>query len=128
MIFPIVTQEIQIRWADLDPLNHVSNTVYGQYFELGRIAWYKQIKELDPDVILPITVVAKIETDFIREVRLSDEVTIKTRCIHKGTKSFTLLQELYANGKLATNSKVVMVGWDPETRTTCVALAGWTVE
>ncbi len=120
MELPSVKTNIQIRYADLDPLEHVSNNVYGQYFELGRIAWYQAILKECPKTIIPTTVVANVNIDYILEVRLDDEVYVTTSCSKKGNKSFQLTQNLFSNGKLATHSIVVMVGFNKETRETCV--------
>lgn len=125
MKLPTVKETIQIRYADLDPLDHVSNTVYGQYFELGRIAWYEAILKEQPDTVIPTTVVAKMTIDYILEIRLGDEVSVVTSCSKKGHKSFELTQLLFSNGKLATRSTVIMVGFNKETRKTCVPLIGW---
>ncbi|XQW86686.1 acyl-CoA thioesterase [Thalassotalea piscium] len=125
MQLPIVKTKIQIRYADLDPLDHVSNTVYGQYFELGRMAWYDAILKEQADTVIPTTVVANMTIDYIIELKLDDDVYVETACVKKGNKSFHLSQNIYANGRLATRSTVVMVGFDKETRTTCVPLAGW---
>lgn len=125
MKLPSVKTHIQIRYADLDPLEHVSNNVYGQYFELGRIAWYEAILNKCPDTKIPTTVVVNVNIDFILEVRLDDVVYVTTTCTKKGNKSFQLTQDLFANGRLATHSTVVMVGFNKVTRETCIPLSNW---
>lgn len=35
----VATSIIPVRWADLDLMNHVNNTVYFRYFEQARIDW-----------------------------------------------------------------------------------------
>jgi acyl-CoA thioester hydrolase len=119
MKLPVVDTDIQIRFADLDVLGHVSNHVFGQYFELGRVSWFRQVPDCPP------TVVASISTDFLSEVLLDDQVFVRTSCIHKGNKSLKLQQLLYSNGKLAAKSVVVLVGFDKETRKSVAVLDGW---
>ena len=119
MKLPIVDTAIQVRFADLDMLGHVSNTVYGQYFEMGRVAWFKQV------VDCPATVVASVTIDFIAEVLLHDEVLVRTSCIHKGTKSLKLQHFLYANGKLCAKSAAVLVGFDKESRASIALPSAW---
>lgn len=41
-----VTVETVVRWRDLDAYNHVNNSVYLNYFEEGRMAYYYKIAEL----------------------------------------------------------------------------------
>ena len=33
--------EVQVRFRDLDPMNHVNNSVYLTYFEIARIAYFQ---------------------------------------------------------------------------------------
>ena len=35
--------EVQARWRDLDALNHVTNSVYFNYFEEARIAFFREL-------------------------------------------------------------------------------------
>ena len=41
-----VTVETVVRWRDLDAYNHVNNSVYLNYFEEGRIAYYFKLAEI----------------------------------------------------------------------------------
>ncbi len=41
-----VLVETVVRWRDLDAYNHVNNSVYLNYFEEGRIAYYFKLAEL----------------------------------------------------------------------------------
>lgn len=42
-----VTVEISVRWRDLDPYNHVNNSVYLNFFEEARVALYKRLPSLN---------------------------------------------------------------------------------
>ena len=37
------TQQMPIRWGDMDAMNHVNNTVYFRYLETARIDWFRSI-------------------------------------------------------------------------------------
>ena len=39
--FPVVV-DIPVRWADMDPFQHVNNTVYFRYFEIARISYFER--------------------------------------------------------------------------------------
>jgi len=43
--FSVVVETV-VRWRDLDAYNHVNNSVYLNYFEEGRIAYYFRLAEL----------------------------------------------------------------------------------
>jgi len=120
MKLPTVKTEIQLRYSDLDTLGHVSNSIYNQFFEIGRLDWFKSV-----DAEQPVSVVANTTVDYLKEINIQDKVHIITSCIKKGTKSMTLSQDVYSNEELVTKSTVVMVGFDQETRESCMLLDGW---
>ena len=122
MHLPRVKTPIQIRFSDLDPLGHVSNSVYTQYFDMGRIDFFRALSESSE---VPDNVVASIHIDMLHEIRLEDEVTIETWCSKKGNKSMTVEQTIYANGECVTTSKMVLVGFDRKSRESILLPADW---
>jgi len=120
MKLPIVKTSIQVRYSDLDPLGHVSNNIYSQYLELARIEWANAI-----DAKVPMVVVASTSINFIKEICFNDNLFIVTSCTKKGSKSLTISQDIFSNDVLVTQSTVVLVGIDVETRKTCLVLEGW---
>lgn len=101
-------------------MGHVSNNIYGQYLEVGRVEWFRQV----PDGMTG-SVVANINIDFIGEIKLDDKVHVVTFCTRVGTKSVQLGQEIYANDRLVTRAATVLVGFDRQTRETVPLLSGW---
>lgn len=112
MKLPVVKTDIQLRFSDLDILGHVSNSVYAQYFDMGRIDWYSLISEQENP---SRSVVVSIKMDMLDEIKLSDKVHIETWCSELGNKSFTLRQNIYANGKCVTTGSVSSVTLDRKT-------------
>ena len=119
-VLPTSKCEIQLRYSDLDPMGHVSNHIYGQYFELARTEWLKQITG-----DYPSSVVANINIDYLAEIRPGDKIHVITYCTKVGNKSIQLMQEAYANDRLVTRASVVLVGFDRKTRETVPLLPGW---
>jgi acyl-CoA thioester hydrolase len=79
-----------MRWADLDPLSHVNNAVYFQYFEHAR---GKYMLDACPtwDWGQHMFLVASIQCSFLNELKFTDpqpQVWVRTRKI--GTKSFEI--------------------------------------
>jgi acyl-CoA thioester hydrolase len=113
MKLPFVKTDIQVRFSDLDILGHVSNSVYAQYFDMGRIDWYNIIAEKEnPER----SVVVSIKMDIFDEIKLKDIVHIETWCSEIGNKSFTLTQNIYCNRICVTRASVVSVCVDRDTR------------
>ena len=129
MHLPSVTTPIQIRFTDLDQLGHVSNSIYPQYLDMGRIDLYHaieaELKERDASEMQPINVVARLEIDFLSEIRLEHTVTVETWCEHIGKKSMRLCQEIHTDGNCAARATVVLVGMDPKTRQTMIYPQHW---
>lgn len=81
-----VTVETVVRWRDLDAYNHVNNSVYLNYFEEGRIAYYFKLAELagkpveSPEIFDGFsTVLASTSIDFKGQGRLHETLVIGIR-------------------------------------------------
>ena len=114
MKLPYVKTNIQIRFTDLDPLGHVSNSVYMQYFDMGRIDFFKTLAAAEGNV--PGNVVASIHIDMLHEIRLADLVHVETWCTEIGNKSMKVEQHIFANDICVTQGVLVLVGFDRGTR------------
>ncbi|CAA0100358.1 Uncharacterised protein [BD1-7 clade bacterium] len=121
MKLPIVETPLQVRFADIDQLGHVSNNVYLQYFDMGRLTFFQAIE----DRPIPYTVVVRIEMDLIREIKMTDVVTLKTWCSHVGTKSMRMEQHLFANGECAAQGHLVLAGFDMDKRQSAALPSHW---
>jgi acyl-CoA thioester hydrolase len=102
-----ITHE-HVRFGDCDPMGHANNAVYSTYLEQARIT---ALGGLDPFIL------ARVEIDFRLELHAGDEIEIRTRCSHVGTKSFELEHEIWSGDRLAANARSVLVGYDYETHT-----------
>jgi acyl-CoA thioester hydrolase len=102
--FPWVRHE-RVRFRDCDAMGHVNNAVYSTFLEEARIDVMGGLTEM---------ILARVEIDFRAELRVGEEVEIRTRCSRIGTKSFELKHEIHAGGRLAAEAKSVLVGYDYE--------------
>ena len=106
MHWPFVIHE-RVRFRDVDSFGHVNNAVYSTYLEQAR---------LDALGGLGAVILARVEIDFRAEVNIGEKIEVRTRCTRIGTKSIELEHEILANGRLAAESKSVLVGFDYERR------------
>ncbi len=85
---------IQIRFVDVDRLNHVNNSCYLSYFELARVCYFndvfKGIIEWDKKGF----VLARTEIDHLIPIYLNDEIHCFTKVIKLGNKSLTIENSL----------------------------------
>lgn len=96
-----------VRFNDLDSLGHVNNAVYATYFESARLAFLGS-RSFNGMIL------ARLEIDFRSPAVFGEKIEIATRPAHVGTKSFALEQRLHAAGRLAAESRSVLVSYDYE--------------
>jgi len=120
---PPVEMGVPVRFSDTDAMGHISSGSYAAFAEVGRARFFEAIGE--PRETIPWFVLGRLELDFVREARFGQNVTLVTRCAKLGQKSMTLEQLVYADGELACKVGVVMVGFDPKTRTSITIPSHW---
>jgi len=60
-------------------------------------------------------ILARVEIDFRSELRMGEEVEVRTRCSRIGTKSFDLAHVISAaGGRVVAEAKSVLVSYDYE--------------
>ena len=84
---------IQIRFNDVDKFGHVNNTVYFQFYDTAKTDYFATVcKNVDWERVA--IVVAKIEAEFIAQIREGDHIAARTRVVRIGNKSFQLEQDI----------------------------------
>ncbi|HPW26657.1 MAG TPA: acyl-CoA thioesterase, partial [Tenuifilaceae bacterium] len=79
---------IQIRVNDIDPLNHVNNSVYQQYFDLGKIAYFNRVLGEHLNLETEGLVLANITIDYLKPITLYDSIEVFTRIYEMGTNKY----------------------------------------
>lgn len=109
---------IEMRWSDMDMMNHINNAVYLTYFEQARGLYFHQSCQWnwnEDGVIL-----ANAHVDYLRPVFFLDEAYIYVRTSKIGTKSFEVqyLITRMVNGEeeLCTTGYSTMVMFDYKTQ------------
>lgn len=97
-----------IRFADLDPANHVNNVAYAQYFESGRVAFWRQAGR---HIMAPgcFGVIATLTIDYRSQMDFPGDVEVGTRVLSLGRSSTRLGQGLFRHGGCVATSVSVMV-------------------
>lgn len=104
--------DIQKRFSDIDPFQHVNNVSQQEYFDVGKVEYYEEV--LGAEVLggdLRIVTVSTA-TSYLGQVRMQDKVQVTTTCERVGTKSLTLFQQLLCGGEVRSESRSVMVVFD----------------
>ena len=85
----------------------MNNAVYSTFLEQARIDVLGRLADF---------ILARVEIDFRAEIRVGDEIEVRSRCSRIGTKSFDLEHEIRVCDRVAAEAKSVLVGYDYETR------------
>lgn len=108
------TCPIEVRYGDVDAMNHVNNAVYVTYLEFARVKlWRQRLGFVGSARDLPF-IIARVAVDFRSPIALLDDVTIGVAVAHLGRTSFTLRYRIEASGRLAAEAETVLVSYDYE--------------
>ena len=102
----------RVRFAELDPLNHVNNVAYLIWFESARVAYFKHvgISTYEDNAVEPRIVIRRGEIDWLQEMRADEDYVILSKAIDYRNTSFTMQQEIWAGGtKRATFTCVIVL-------------------
>ena len=104
-----------VRYADLDPNQHVNNAVYATYFETGRVTLMKDRSYgLTPDGRAWIMV--RLDMHFRAELRWPGTIEMGLGLVKFGRTSVTFEQVVFCEGKCVASAKSVSVLIDEATR------------
>lgn len=107
------TTDVQVRYRDLDPNDHVNNAVYATYLEEVRSAYFEQVIERNFHEMS--TVLATLQIDYRRAIEPDDDVTVALSVSEIGNSSMTMEYEIRTDDGVAATATTVQVVWDRET-------------
>ncbi len=117
---------VQIRFNDIDSLGHVNNATIQEYFDLGRVEYFKTTFNTQINWKKFAAVIASIKTDFVLPIFINDKLVVRTKVTCIGNKSMQLIQHLTDNkGNIKVISSSTMVGFDHKTQTSLAITAEW---
>ena len=104
---------IQMRFNDFDMFGHLNNTVYFEYLDMAKYAYFKQFMNGAFGTEPSVPVILKIEATFMSPIHIDDKVEVLTAVTSIGDTSMTLSQEIVdGNGTVKFAAKVIMVNID----------------
>jgi acyl-CoA thioester hydrolase len=97
-----------VRFADLDPNQHVNNAVYATYFETGRVTLMKDLKfGLMPSGLAWIMV--RLDIHFRAELKWPGSIEMGLGVSKFGRTSVTFDQVVFSEGRCVASSQSVSV-------------------
>ena len=109
---------IQKRFSDVDSFMHVNNIWQQSYFDLAKTEFYQKVLGILGVFDKLRIITASTHTDYIGQVRLTDDIVVTTDVSRLGNKSMTLHQRIMSGDRCLTESSSVMVAFDFETQQT----------
>ncbi|GAB6011383.1 acyl-CoA thioesterase [Viscerimonas tarda] len=85
---------IQIRFNDIDSIGHINNNIYFSYFDLGKTAYFEDLRASYVSWTEGIIVLAHLEADFLSPIYYKESIAVDTKITRIGNKSVTILQQL----------------------------------
>jgi len=120
---------IQIRFSDIDKINHVNNACYLNYFETARVDYFNSVFKGRNNWDKEGFVLARNEINHLIPIHLEDEIYCFTKVIKLGNKSLTLKNAIVKNqnGNLVecANGIGVLVAMNYQTRESIVLSEDW---
>jgi acyl-CoA thioester hydrolase len=80
---------IQVRFSDVDIMGHVSNTVYQNYYDSGKVNYFDQVMP-DMDFVNIGVVGASVKIDYWKPIFMKTRILVETRVAILGHKSITM--------------------------------------
>lgn len=109
---------VQKRFSDVDSFMHVNNIWQQSYFDMGKTEFYTKVLGVTGVFDKLRIITASTHTDYLGQVRLTDDIVVTTDVSRLGNKSMTLHQCIMSGDKVLTESSSVMVAFDFETQQT----------
>lgn len=106
----------KVRFAELDPLNHVNNVAYLTWFENARVAYFKHIglSRYSDKAHEPRIVIRRGEIDWLQEMRADEVYVVASKTIAYRTTSFSMAQEIWSGGTVRATFECVIVLLTPD--------------
>lgn len=119
--------EVQIRFNDIDGLGHVNNSVFAQYFDMGRQSYFETLNEGPIKWKEAGLIIASTHTEFLFPIFLRDEICVGTSVLKIGNKSLQMTQVIYDKHTLALKARCesIMVGFDSKTNSSIIIPDYW---
>jgi acyl-CoA thioester hydrolase len=103
---------VELRFSDVDAMNHVNNAVYVTFLETARLRlWQKHFAFSGSARDIPL-IVARVAVDYRSPVGLEEAVEVGVGVTEIGRTSFTLAYRVEASGRLAAEAETVQLLYD----------------
>jgi len=109
----------QVRFHELDALDHVNNAVYLSWFETFRITYLKDygISDYADSATRPVLVLRNVDVDYRAPLYLHETYIVAGRSVSYRRTSWTMEYAVFARGMLCAHSHAVIVMMENDAKT-----------
>ncbi len=109
--------DLQLRFNDVDMFGHINNSVYLQFFDLGKLRYFNDVLGKDFMKSGLQVVIVNINCNFYAPTFINEHIEVLTTIKSIGEKSLTLEQRIVSkdNGDVKCIATTIMAGYDPKT-------------
>ncbi|MDR1405614.1 MAG: acyl-CoA thioesterase [Prevotellaceae bacterium] len=118
---------VQIRFSDIDGVGHVNNAVYNDYFDVGRLNYFKEAfgRTLQWGAGKTLVLV-HTGADYLQPTFLYDTVEVRTSVTEVGNRSVKMKQYIVAaDGSVRVEGCSVLSTYDMDTGKSFPMPAAW---
>lgn len=121
------TIPIEVRYADIDSLQHVNNARYFSFMEQARAKYFAHLGLWDGrDMRALAVILAQTSCEFRRPIRFGDPVAVQVRTVRLGSKSFDMTYRLVGGDeKLHALGRATLVCFDYDQNKTVSIPEDW---
>lgn len=107
---------IQMRFADLDVLNHVNNGFQMHYYDTGRIGYFTDVLHRDIDWSQDCLVLVHLELDFLAPIEMGMDIYVQTKTVGFGERSMKMFQRIIdkKTGEVKSTCLSILSGFNRE--------------
>jgi acyl-CoA thioester hydrolase len=112
----LILTSIELRWRDLDALNHVNNASFLTFFEEARLRWFATLTQ-PWTTAAASPVVAAIHINYRRQLGWPQSLVAELRCERIGRTSLTIAHRLVDAGdreRVFADGNTVLVWVEPD--------------
>ncbi len=117
---------LQIRFNDIDLFGHLNNSVYVQFMDMGKLAYFKQFMDGGFEHEATVPVVANINVTFYAPTLIDDRISVLTAVASMSNSSLVLEQRIVdAAGAVKCTATTIMVNIDRRTGSSAPVSDRW---
>ncbi|MCM1505405.1 MAG: acyl-CoA thioesterase [Muribaculum sp.] len=108
---------VQTRFNDADMFGHINNSVFMQFFDLGKVNYFEAALGKDFMKSGLSIVIVNINCNFVSPAFLEEPLTVLTQTVHIGEKSIALDQRIIntETGDVKCTAHTILAGYDIKT-------------